>query len=83
MGIMIVAAVIVIAITIINRSQEMAQRAKLYEAEIEVPRGDIVGMAADGDQVTLRYRLPNGRERLVIVDISRGRIRGVIDLVQP
>jgi hypothetical protein len=83
MGVMIVAAVIVIVVTIINRTQDMAQRAKPYEVEIDVPAGEVVGMAADGDQVILRYRLPDGRERLVIVDASRGRIRGAIDLVQP
>ncbi len=83
MGIMIVAAIGVIVVTIINRSKDLAERRAPYERSIEVPAGDLVGMAAGPNQVTLRYRLPDGSERLVVIDTERGRVRGTLDLVHP
>lgn len=80
MGIMIIAAVVVIVVTIINRSQDLAQRSRPYEASIAVPQGEILDMATGVERVILRIRLPDGRQRLVVVDTERGRVRGTIDL---
>jgi hypothetical protein len=40
-------------------------------------------MAAAAGEVTLRYRLSDGRERLIVIDTNRGRLRGTLDLVGP
>jgi len=83
MGIMIVAAVVVIVVTIINRSQDLAERRAPYDRTIEAPVGDLVETTAVPGGVALRYRLPDGSDRLVIVDTERGRVRGTLNLVQP
>ena len=83
MGVMIVAAVMVIIVTIINRSQDGAQRSTPYSKEIVLPEGEILDMAAAAGEVTLRYRLSDGRERLIVIDTNRGRLRGMLDLVGP
>lgn len=83
MGVMIVAAVMVIIVTIINRSQDGAQRSTPYGKEIVLPEGEILDMAAAAGEVTLRYRLSDGRERLIVIDTNRGRLRGTLDLVGP
>jgi len=83
MGVMIVAAVMVIIVTIINRSQDAAQRSTPYGKEIVLPEGEILDMAAAAGEVTLRYRLSDGRERLIVIDTNRGRLRGTLDLVGP
>ncbi len=41
MGVMIVAALGVIVVTIINRTQDAAQRSGPYEKEISLPAGEI------------------------------------------
>ena len=83
MGVMIVAAVMVIIVTIINRSQDAAQRLAPYGKEIALPEGEILDMAAAPGEVTLRYRLSDGRERLFVIDTNRGRLRGTLDLARP
>ncbi len=83
MGVMIVAAVVVIVVTIINRSQDVAQRSGPYEKEINLPAGEILDMTSAPDAVTLRYRLPDGTEQLVVIDTKRGRLRGVLELSRP
>lgn len=80
MGIMIVAAVVVIVVTIINRSQDLAQRSRPYEATIAVPQGEILETTAGSERTILRFRLPDGRQRLVVIDTERGRLHGTIDL---
>ena len=83
MGVMIVAAVGVIIITIINRSQDAVQRGGPYEKEISLPAGEIVDMTSGPGTVTLRYRLPEGTEQLIVIDTKRGRIRGLLRLSRP
>jgi len=83
MGVMIVAALAVIVVTIINRSQDAAQRSGPYEKEITLPAGEIVGMSSGPGEVTLRYRLPDGTEQLIVIDTDRGRLRGVLGIVRP
>ncbi|MDA0369587.1 MAG: DUF6476 family protein [Proteobacteria bacterium] len=83
MGVLIIAAVVVIIVTIINRSNDDAQRSGPYNKEIILPDGEIVDMAAAPGEVTIRYRLPDGRQRLIVIDTARGRVRGTLDLVGP
>jgi hypothetical protein len=83
MGVMIVAAVGVIIITIINRSQDDVQRGGPYEKEISLPEGEIVDMTSGPGTVTLRYRLPEGTEQLIVIDTERGRLRGLLRLSRP
>jgi len=40
-------------------------------------------MTSAPDAVTLRYRLPDGTEQLVVIDTKRGRLRGVLELSRP
>jgi F0F1-type ATP synthase gamma subunit len=83
MGVMIVAALGVIVVTIINRSQDAAQRAKPYEKEISLPAGEILDMTSGPGEVTLRYRLPDGTEQLIVIDTDRGRLRGILGIARP
>ncbi|MBT3401031.1 MAG: hypothetical protein HN420_13680 [Rhodospirillaceae bacterium] len=83
MGVMIIAAVVVIVVTIINRSQDAAQRSGPYEKEISLPTGEVLDMTSGPDAVTLRYRLPDGTEQLIVIDTKRGRLRGVLELSRP
>lgn len=83
MGILIVAGVVLIVVTIVNRSQEAALRRVPYDAAVAVPAGELVGMAAAPGQVVLRYRTDAGEERLVVIDTERGRVRGTIALSPP
>jgi hypothetical protein len=83
MGVMIVAAVGVIIITIINRSQDAVQGGGPYEKEILLPAGEIVDMTSGPGTVTLRYQLPEGAEQLIVIDTERGRLRGLLRLSRP
>ena len=83
MGVMIIAAVVVIVVTIINRSQDAAQRSGPYEKEITLPAGEILDMTSGPDSVTLRYQRPDGTEQLIVIDTKRGRLRGVLELSRP
>ncbi|MEK9947387.1 MAG: hypothetical protein VW999_15555 [Alphaproteobacteria bacterium] len=83
MGVMIVAALGVIVVTIINRTQDAAQRSGPYEKEISLPAGEIIDMSTGPGEVTLRYRLPDGTEQLIVIDTDRGRLRGILGIARP
>lgn len=83
MGVMIVAALGVIVVTIINRTQDAAQRSGPYEKEISLPAGEIIDMSTGSGEVTLRYRLSDGTEQLIVIDTDRGRLRGILGIARP
>ena len=83
MGVMIIAAVVVIVVTIINRSQDAAQRSVPYEKEISLPAGEILEMSSGPGTVSLRVQVPDGNQQLIVIDTQRGRLRGMLELSQP
>ena len=80
MGVVIVLGVAIIAVTIYSRLQNLSSPDAEFAVEIAVPPGDVVEMTADGGRVILRYRLPDGGGRLVVIDSATGRRLGTVDL---
>lgn len=86
MGVMIVAGVVVIAVTIAKRAGLGSQQAEtpgsaatadFGESSIELPPGaEIVGELLQGDNLVLKTRLGSGEIGYLIVDIASGRTRG-------
>jgi hypothetical protein len=59
-------------------------RAGYGDAKIALPVGaQVVGMTAAGDRLVLRLALPDTTERLLVLDIARGRQIGTLELVHP
>jgi predicted PurR-regulated permease PerM len=83
MGVMIVVAFGVLVVTIINRSQDLAQSAGPYQKEISLPTGQIVDMSTAVGEATLRLQLLDGTEKLIVIDTERGRLRGILSISQP
>ncbi len=40
-------------------------------------------MTSRPGEVTLRYRLPDGTEQLIVIDTDRGRLRGILGIARP
>ena len=83
MGVLIVAGVAVIVVTIANRMAAMsAARAERTGAiALAVPRGSTVAETiADGDRLVLRLDTPEG-PRVVVVDLGEGAVEATISLV--
>ncbi len=89
MAILIVVGTAVIAVTLARRSG--ADGAADGGADggpaaggpwrIALPAGArVIETALDGDRVALRIALPNGAERVVIIDVRTGRRLGTLDL---
>ena len=91
----ILAVVVVIVVTIIQRAgnlaadREPAEAAATGEAapatfgdqQVSIPAGDrIVAMIATGDRLILRLDRPDGGEYLVVVDLKTGTRLGTIRL---
>jgi hypothetical protein len=54
------------------------------DGKVELPAGGrIVDMTAAGDRLVLRIALPDASERLVMVDLARGRQLGTLEVVRP
>lgn len=90
MGILILAALAVIIATVASRmsGEEGAPRAKGQAAgappepvALGLPEGSSVAeMQATDDRLVLRVRLPEGGERIVILDLESGALLGTVDL---
>jgi hypothetical protein len=53
------------------------------DGRVELPPGaEIVDMTAAGDRLVLRVAMPDASERLIVVDLARGRAVGGVDLVR-
>jgi len=55
-----------------------------YADKLTLPQGaKVLDMAASGDRLVLRVALPDASQRILVVDITRGRQIGALELVQP
>ena len=79
LGVLIVGGFAVVAVTIYNRAA--APKADKVVSIPVPPGGPAIDMTAAEDRIVLRYRLPNGQERLVLVNARTGQPAGTIDLV--
>ena len=52
-----------------------------FRTEVAVPVGELLEVTVGGGQIVLRYRGPDGGERLVLVDQATGRRAGTVTLV--
>jgi hypothetical protein len=61
-----------------------APRANYADAKLALPAGArVIDMTASGDRLVLRVALPDATERLLVVDLVRGRQIGALELVRP
>lgn len=82
MGVLIVLGVGAIVYGIATRLD--LSKAAAFDGRVELPQGSrILDMTASGDRLVLRVAVPDGGERLIVVDLARGRQLGVLDLVKP
>ena len=96
MGLVIVAGFIFVAVTIYTRARDSAGQtgdvrtvdfgtgdfgAGDFRTEVAVPAGELLEVTVGGGQIVLRYRGPDGGERLVLVDQATGRRAGTVTLV--
>lgn len=83
MGILIVLGVGLLFYGLATRLEPL-RGAGFADGRVELPAGGhIIEMAAAGDRVVLRVGLADGAERLVVVDIARGRALGTVLLARP
>ena len=78
MGILIVVGVVVLVVTLLDRSGMAARRGAPYATEAAVGWG-VIDMTASGDRLVVRHRAGSG-ERLTILDLATGRTVGTIEL---
>jgi hypothetical protein len=82
MGVLIVLGVAAIVYGIATRLD--LGRPVALDGRIELPAGGrILDMTASGDRLVLRVALPDASERLIVVDLARGRQLGALELVKP
>lgn len=82
MGVLIVLGVGAIVYGIATRLD--LSRPAGFDGKVELPAGArILDMTASGDRLVLRVALADGSERLVVVDLARGRQLGALELVKP
>ena len=82
MSVLIVLGVAAIVYGIATRLD--LSRPVALEGKVELPAGGrIVDMTAAGDRLVLRVALPDASERLVVVDLARGRQLGTLAVVRP
>ena len=79
MGLLIVAGFAVIATELVLRMAstrtESAQATTPYDTSLGLPAGSrIVDLVATNDRVTLHVRLPDGSDRLVLIDPRSGSV---------
>ena len=78
LGILIVAAVVTIMVTLVNRSTGGAGD-KPWARTLEVPAGtSIRDFRLAGDRLVIRLAVPGKPDELRILDLSRGRPIGAI-----
>ena len=82
MSVLIVLGVAAIVYGIATRLD--LSRPVALDGKIELPAGGrIVDMTSAGDRLVLRIALPDASERLVVVDLARGRQLGTLEVVRP
>ena len=81
MGVLIVAGVAVLIYGLATRLD--SPRAAFDGRLVLPPEAKIVDMTASGDRLVLRVALPDRSERLIVVDLVRGRQLGALELVRP
>ena len=82
MGVMIVVGVGVLIWGIATRLD--LTKAQPVDGRIALPAGaKVLDMTSSGDRLVLRVVLPDQSERLIIVDLARGRPLGSLELVRP
>ena len=97
MATLILAGVIIIVVTIVKRSQQMAERGAMGpptlaqpaaprsfdENRVALPEGSrIVETTAEGERLVLRLRLDDGSEQLVFIDMGTGATIGTL-VIEP
>jgi len=88
MGVLIVVGVIVLVVGLMNRlggsvaTTPVASRVAAGAVPFfTLPRGSTIEeMQASGTQVTLRLRLDERRQRLMVIDLGTGALLGTVDL---
>jgi hypothetical protein len=85
MGILIVAGVLTIVVTLINRAAHPRQPAAITatgHADVELPAGaHLGGMVGAGDRVVLHIVTADGHDRLLTLDPATGAVVETIDFV--
>jgi len=83
MGVLIVGGVGLILYGLATR-MDLSRGGQFADGRIELPAGGkVLDMTAAGDRLVLRVALPDASERLVVVDLTRGRQLGTMELVKP
>jgi hypothetical protein len=81
LGILIIAAVATIMVTLVNRAGGGASSDKPWAQTLEVPAGaTIQDYRLDGDRLVIRLSVPGKPDELRILDLSRGRQIGAVTL---
>jgi hypothetical protein len=81
MGVLIVLGVGAIVYGIATRLD--LSKPVAFDGRVELPAGGrILDMTASGDRLVLRVAMPDGGERLILVDLSRGKALGALELVK-
>lgn len=84
LGILIVAAVATIMVTLVNRSGDGKGGGagdKPWAQTLQVPAGaTIAGFRLDGDRLVIRLAVPGKPDELRILDLTRGRQIGTVTL---
>lgn len=86
MGVLIVAGVIVVVVTIANRAGELGETAaqSFGTAGLGLPAGtDIVAIVGAGDRLAIHARVPGEGDRIVIVDPDSGAVVGTVTAGMP
>jgi hypothetical protein len=82
MGVLIVVGIGVLVYALAARVD--VARAPYADAKLALPDGaKVLDMTAAGDRLVLRLALPDASERLLVVDLVRGRQVGTLELVRP
>jgi len=84
MGVLIVAGVAVLIYALATRLDVAGANRPAFDGRLVLPpEAKIVDMTAAGDRLVLRIALPDRSERLLVVDLVRGRQIGALELVRP
>ena len=82
MGVLIVAGFVVIAVTLVMRTQGSGKASSVYRTNVSLPPGtSIVQTEIANGQVLLRLAGAGGESWLVVIDSDKGTEQGRIQLV--
>ena len=87
MGILIIAGIAIIGVTIANRATSTADSAPAAAASafgsiaLGLPQGStVIGTEATDTRLILTVQLPGGGERVIVLDIATGAQLGTVDV---